>query len=65
MYQVIDAHVHIGNSTEDYFKYIRNSNIKGAVMFPPVDEIYNRYIKNFKDDAKWLVPFPLNKFHFF
>ena len=44
----------MGSSSEDYFQHIRGSNIKGAVMFPPVDEIYNRYIKNFKDDAKWL-----------
>ncbi|UCC96023.1 MAG: amidohydrolase family protein [Candidatus Omnitrophota bacterium] len=50
---VIDAHVHIGSSTQDYFQYIRNSNIKGAVIFPHVDEIYARYISNFKDNKKW------------
>jgi len=50
---VIDAHVHIGSSSEGYFQHIRNSNIKGAVVFPPVAEIYDRDNPYFQDNEKW------------
>lgn len=50
---IIDAHVHIGALSEDYFQHVRNSDIKGAVMFPPVAEIYDRHNPYFQDNERW------------
>lgn len=57
---VIDCHAHCGiqdnsfnQSFEFYFSYIRNTDIKIVVAFPPAMEIYNRYDYNFKDTDQW------------
>lgn len=57
---IIDAHVHCGiqetytrQSKEDYIEAIQGSGIQGAVMFPPVIEIYDRHNPNFEDSAHW------------
>ena len=57
---VIDTHVHCGiqesypsQSFEDYLGAIKGTGIRGAIMFPPIMEIYNRYDPNFEDDQEW------------
>jgi len=57
---IIDAHVHCGvqdtmppQGLADYLEYSRGSGITGAVMFPPVGEVYDRFEYNFKDTTYW------------
>ena len=57
---IIDAHVHCGVQDEfvrqaftDYLEAIKKTGIQGAVMFPPVIEIYDRHNPDFKDSAYW------------
>ncbi len=57
---IIDAHVHCGiqdtvppQGLQDYLNASSGSGITGAVMFPPVAEIYDRYDYNFEDTAYW------------
>ncbi len=58
--RIIDAHAHCGiqdrfppQSFETYLSHVRGSEIRGAVMFSPVMEIYDRYDMNFKDTPDW------------
>ncbi len=58
--EIIDAHAHCGRqdrnppqTLEAYLCAIRRSGIVGAVMFPPVIEIYDRYDFAFEDDDYW------------
>ncbi len=58
--RIIDAHAHCGiqdrfppQSLEDYLSHVRGSEIRGAVMFSPVIEIYDRYDMNFQDTPEW------------
>jgi predicted TIM-barrel fold metal-dependent hydrolase len=60
-HRIIDAHAHCGiqdrfppQSLEDYLAVARGSGIAGAVMFPPVMEIYDRYDPSFEDTPNWL-----------
>lgn len=57
---VIDAHAHCGRqdvyppqALEDYLTHVRGSDIRGAVMFAPVMEIYDRWDCHFEDNAVW------------
>jgi len=57
---VVDAHVHCGTidrypgqAFEDYVRSIQGSLIRGAVMFSPVAEIYDRYDSDFIDNRAW------------
>ncbi len=57
---IIDAHVHCGiqdthppQSMQDYLLYSGGAGIAGAVMFPPVAEIYDRYDYHFEDTPEW------------
>jgi len=57
---IIDAHAHCGHfdtsppqDLSDYVSYIGGSGIAGAVMFPPVIEIYDRYDQHFRDTEEW------------
>ena len=57
---IIDAHAHCGKidrsmvqSFEAYERHIEGTNIRGAALFSPVLEIYNRYDRNFKDTLTW------------
>lgn len=59
-YAVIDGHVHCGKQSrypaqdfEDYRRELVGSAVSGAVMFPPVMEIYDRYDPEFEDDDFW------------
>ncbi len=58
--RIIDAHAHCGRldafppqDIKDYISSIRGSGIRGAVMFSPVLEIYDRYDPHFKDSEAW------------
>ena len=57
---IIDAHAHCGRldtfppqDLRDYVAHIGGSGIAGAVMFPPVMEIYDRYDPHFRDTGQW------------
>jgi uncharacterized protein len=57
---IVDAHAHCGRqdrsppqALEDYLEHSEGSDIGGAVMFPPVYEIYDRYDYSFEDDDTW------------
>ena len=57
---IIDSHVHCGiqdssppQGLQDYLHYSSGSGIGGAVMFPPVAEIYDRYDYDFEDNPEW------------
>lgn len=57
---IIDAHVHCGiqdtsppQALQDYLNYSSGSGITGAVMFPPVAEIYDRWDYQFEDTVYW------------
>ncbi|MHC1724662.1 MAG: amidohydrolase family protein [Syntrophobacteraceae bacterium] len=59
-FKIIDAHAHCGcldrfpqQDIGDYVSCLGGSGIKGAVMFSPVFEIYDRYDPDFKDTASW------------
>ncbi len=58
---IIDAHVHCGiqdnfplQSYDAYRTVVGGSQIGGAVMFPPVMEIYDRYDPHFTDSESWI-----------
>ncbi len=55
--KVIDTHVHCGTYVgccyDHYLRKVRGTDIKGMVVFPPVEEIYNRYDPNFQDNEDW------------
>jgi len=52
---VIDAHVHcgMGYSFGEYLKQIKGTPIKGSVVFPLADDIYQRVNKSFRDNNNW------------
>ena len=57
---VIDAHAHCGvmdrsapQALEDYRGYLANTQIGGAALFSPVQEIYDRYDPVFADNPAW------------
>lgn len=57
---VIDSHVHCGiqdtfppQDFETYLTACKGSPIGGAVMFPPVNEVYDRYDPTFVDSPFW------------
>ncbi len=57
-YKIIDCHIHCGKRFRDliYEKIeilLREARIDAACMFPPVEEIYDRYNPLFEDDAEW------------
>ncbi len=59
-HRVIDAHAHCGiqdrfppQSLEDYLYHARGTPIRGAVMFAPVMEIYDRHDPDFVDTDEW------------
>ncbi len=58
--KIIDAHAHCGcldrfprQDLGDYISCLGNSGIKGAIMFSPVMEIYDRYNPDFTDTESW------------
>ncbi|MCX7822750.1 MAG: amidohydrolase [Syntrophobacterales bacterium] len=60
MVLIIDAHVHCGiqdtfppQDVNTYRRSCRETPIGGAVMFPPVAEVYDRYDPSFVDSLWW------------
>ena len=58
--RIIDAHVHCGRQFADppqafegYLAHVGDSGIQGAVMFPPVMEVYDRHDPDFEDGPDW------------
>ncbi|SFM62346.1 amidohydrolase family protein [Thermodesulforhabdus norvegica] len=62
--KAIDSHVHCGlvgssgigepdQSFEAYYGLVKGCGIDGAVFFPPVIEVYNRYDPYFTDSSEW------------
>ena len=58
--EIIDAHVHCGRqfteppqAIEDYLAEVGECGITGAVMMPPVMEVYDRTDPDFEDDDYW------------
>ena len=59
-HQIIDSHVHCGRqfaeppqAFEDYLAAVGDSGITGAVMMPPVMEVYDRRDPGFQDNEHW------------
>jgi predicted TIM-barrel fold metal-dependent hydrolase len=58
--EIIDSHMHCGiqNSNlpfEDIKRYLDSAGIQGACLFAPVDDIYDRYNYDFKDNFAWVT----------
>ena len=56
--KIIDSHIHCGIQNSDLpFQlirgYLEKGGIQGACLYPPVEDIYNRYDENFEDTAAW------------
>jgi hypothetical protein len=56
--QIIDSHIHCGIQysqlpIEDITPLLREEGITGACMFPPVEDIYDRYDRDFEDTPQW------------
>ena len=56
---IIDSHMHCGvqNSNlpfEDIKRYLDSAGIQGACLFAPVEDIYDRYDYDFKDNFSWV-----------
>ncbi len=56
---IIDSHMHCGvqNSNlpfEDIKGYLDSAGIQGACLFAPVEDIYDRYDYDFKDNFAWI-----------
>ncbi|MCX7816337.1 MAG: amidohydrolase [Syntrophales bacterium] len=58
--KIIDAHIHCGVQNvhqpfEMIVDYLKTGGISGACLFAPVEDVYDRYDYNFKDNAFWQV----------
>jgi hypothetical protein len=56
--KIIDSHIHCGIQNVDQpFSHIApllaSANIQGACLFAPVEDIYDRYHRNFDDNQQW------------
>ncbi len=58
--KAIDAHIHCGiqdrsppQDLESYLAEAKGTTIIGAVAFPPVMEVYDRFDENFYDSPEW------------
>lgn len=52
---IIDSHMHCGRELpfETIAPLLKRAGIHGACLFPPVEDIYDRYDYNFKDTPHW------------
>jgi uncharacterized protein len=58
--KIIDSHMHCGIQNSDQpIELIRahldRAGIQGACLYPPVEDIYDRYDCRFKDNARWVA----------
>ena len=58
VFKTIDSHIHCGiqnvnQSIEIILPLLKKAEIDKACMFAPVEDVYNRYDFNFKDNKKW------------
>jgi len=56
--QIIDSHIHCGIQLsrlpiDDISPLLREEGISGACMFAPVEDIYDRYDRDFEDTPQW------------
>lgn len=56
--QIIDCHIHCGIQhsrlpIDDITPLLREEGISGACMFAPVEDVYDRYDRDFKDTTQW------------
>lgn len=57
---IIDSHMHCGIqnvnlSFEVIKRYLDAGGIQGACLYPPVEDIYDRYDYDFEDNATWIA----------
>jgi len=55
---IVDAHVHCGSQNGDrsyevISPLLANAGVDAAVMFPPVEDVYDRYDPSFTDPPDW------------
>ncbi len=57
---IIDSHMHCGIQNSDQpieliRAYLDRAGIQGACLYPPVEDIYDRYDSHFEDNARWVA----------
>ena len=58
--KIIDSHMHCGIQNSDQpieliRSYLERAGIQGACLYPPVEDIYDRYDDHFEDNARWVA----------
>ena len=58
--KIIDSHMHCGIQNSDQpieliRAYLDRAGIQGACLYPPVEDIYDRYNDHFEDNARWVA----------
>ena len=58
--KIIDSHMHCGIQNSDQpieliRYYLEQAGIQGACLYPPVEDIYDRYDEHFEDNARWVA----------
>lgn len=58
--KIIDSHMHCGIQNSDQpieliRTYLERAGIGGACLYPPVEDIYDRYDYHFEDNARWVA----------
>ena len=58
--KIIDSHMHCGIQNSDQPielipSYLERAGIQGACLYPPVEDIYDRYDDHFEDNARWVA----------
>jgi len=58
--KIIDSHMHCGIQNSELpieliRAYLDRAGIKGACLYPPVEDIYDRYDAHFEDNARWVA----------
>ena len=58
--KIIDSHMHCGIQNSDQpieliRAYLDRAGIQGACLYPPVEDIYDRYDYHFEDNARWVA----------
>lgn len=58
--KIIDSHMHCGIQNSDQpieliRAYLDRAGIQGACLYPPVEDIYDRYNYDFEDNARWVA----------